>query len=57
VPEVPAARRVLVVPAIGLAPFATTGQVPDPAETCRSFTRNFTRSLGWLLDHVAKAPA
>ena len=50
--DVPEARRVLIVHAIGFAAFATTGEVQDPAET----RPGFVRSLRWLLDGMTKAP-
>lgn len=57
VADVPGARRVLIVHAIGFAAFFTAGEVLPPGSTGDSFTR----SLGWLLDGMtgpdaAKAP-
>jgi AcrR family transcriptional regulator len=52
VADVTAARRVLIVHAIGFAAFATTGEDGDPTAT----RAGFVRSLGWLLDGMTKAP-
>ena len=52
VPDVPQARRVLIVHAIGFAAFATTGELHDPAAT----RPGFLRSLGWLLDGMTTHP-
>jgi AcrR family transcriptional regulator len=51
--DVPGARQVLIVHAIGFAAFATTGERQDPA----TLRPGFVRSLGWLLDGMPKAPA
>jgi AcrR family transcriptional regulator len=58
--DVPQARRVLIVHAIGSAAFATGPPVepgggrPLPAEESR---RTFTRSLQWLLSGITGGPA